>query len=408
LARAGHDVIGLDFDVRTVDGLNDGKAPLFEPGLDELVQDGRRAGKLSFSTDPAAVTSAETLWVCFDTPVDDDDNADVQFVFDQMTAILPHMADGAVLLISSQLPVGTARKVEETIARLCPGRKIGVAVSPENLRLGKAIDAFEHPERIVVGTREGWVRDVLEPVLGAISSNILWVAVESAEMVKHALNAWLAMSVTYANEMAVLCEQTGASAAEVETCLRAEPRVGQKAYIRPGAAFAGGTLGRDIKFLGELSKRLGISIPMLGAVAVSNNGHRQWALRTLQRLFGNLAERRIAVLGLAYKPGTDATRRSIGVELARALTEAEATTIAFDPKVKTAPFPGLEIAGSLEDALRGADAVVITTPWPEFKAVTADILRGAMNAPLLLDPDRHLGNLAGAPGIRYVTVGGSV
>ena len=315
---------------------------------------------------------AKVVWVSYDTPVDDDDNADVAFVVAQIGKTLPHMADGGVLLISSQLPVGTAKGVEASIARL--GRKIGIAISPENLRLGKAIDAFEHPERIIVGIREPWVRDVLAQLLEPISPNIHWIALESAEMVKHALNAWLAMSVTYANEIAVLCEQTGAKAGEVEAALRAEPRVGTKAYIRPGAAFAGGTLGRDIKFLNELSRRAGVPTPMLGAVAASNNGHRKWALRALERHMGPLAGRRVAVLGLAYKPGTDATRRSIGVELARALTLAEATTIAFDPKVKAAPIPGLEMADSIEAALKDADAAVIATPWPEFKAVTARIL----------------------------------
>jgi UDPglucose 6-dehydrogenase len=403
LARNGHDVVGLDFDANTIAGLKGGKAPLFEPGLDELVQAGLAAGKLSFNTDPAACRDAAVVWVNYDTPVDDDDNADVQFVIDQVETVLPYMADGAVLLISSQLPVGTAKRVEASIAKL--GKKIGIAVSPENLRLGKAIDAFEHPERIIVGVRQSWVREVLMPLLERISPNIQWIAVESAEMVKHALNAWLAVSVTYANEIAVLCEQIGAHASEVETALRAEPRVGMKAYIRPGAAFAGGTLGRDIKFLSTLSQRTGTPTPLLGAVAASNNGHRKWALRALERLMGSLAGKRVVVFGLAYKPGTDATRRSIGVELARGLKEAGADVIAFDPKVKNAPIPGLTMADSIEDALTGADAAVIATPWPEFKAITADLLRATMKTPLMLDADRQLGQLASAAGVRYVTVG---
>jgi UDPglucose 6-dehydrogenase len=403
LARTGHDVVGLDFDAKTIADLSAGQAPLFEPGLDDLVKAGLAAGKLAFSTDPAACKDAAVVWVNYDTPVDDDDNADVQFVVDQVEKVLPHMADGAVLLVSSQLPVGTAKRVEAAIARL--SKKIGIAVSPENLRLGKAIDAFEKPERIIVGIRDAWVRDVLTPLLQPISPNIHWIAVESAEMVKHALNAWLAMSVTYANEIAVLCEQTGAHAAEVEAALRAEPRVGQRAYIRPGAAFAGGTLGRDIKFLSTLSKNTGAPAPMLGAIAASNNGHRKWALRALQRLLGSLEGRRIAVLGLSYKPGTDATRRSIGVELARGLKDAGAQVVAFDPKVKTAPFAGLEIAAGIEDALRGADAAVIATNWPEFKDISAAQMQGAMKAPLLLDADRHLGALSNVDGIRYITVG---
>ncbi len=402
LAKLGHEVVGIDPDAKVVADLGAGKAPLFEPGLDDLLAEGLAAQRLSFSTDPAAVKGSAVVWVTFDTPVDDDDNADVDYVVRQIESVLPHMDGGAVLLISSQLSAGTAKRLEGLLPK---GKAIGLAVSPENLRLGKAIDVFLQSERIIVGTQAPWVKAALEPMIAGVCPNILWMSCASAEMVKHALNSFLAVSVTFANEVAVLCERIGADAADVERALKAEPRIGPKAYIRPGSAFAGGTLARDIAFLGQLADQFGTGAAMLKSVPGSNNAHRQWPIKTLEHLWGDLAGRRVAILGLAYKPGTDAVRRSLGVELARGLIAAKARPVAYDPKVATSPVSGLILATSLADALQGAEAAVVATAWPEFKDLSEVMLLTGMETPLLLDPDRHLGHLASAKSIRYVTIG---
>lgn len=403
LARLGHEVVGIDPDAANIANLQRGKAPLFEPELDESLSAGVGRGALSFSSDPALAKGCDVVWVCFDTPVDDDDNADVDYVVSEIEKILPHMDDGAVLLVSSQLSAGTAKRLQGLLPK---DRKIGLAVSPENLRLGKAIEVFLQSERIIVGVSDPWVQEKLEPFIVPICANILWMSCASAEMVKHALNSFLAVSVTFANEVAVLCERIGADAGDVERALKAEPRIGPKAYIRPGSAFAGGTLARDIAFLGQLSDKLGTGAAMLKSVPGSNNAHRQWPLRTLEHVWGGkLAGRRVAILGLAYKPGTDAVRRSLGVELAKGLVAAKAHAVAFDPKVGVSPVPGLESAPSLAEALKGAEALVVATAWPEFKEITEGQLLSGMETPLVLDPDRHLGHLAGAKAVRYVTIG---
>ncbi|CAA6605043.1 UDP-glucose 6-dehydrogenase Udg [Rhodospirillaceae bacterium LM-1] len=402
LAKLGHDVVGIDPDAKVVADLSNAKAPLFEPGLDDLLAEGLAAQRLAFSTDPKAVKGSAVVWVTFDTPVDDDDNADVDYVVRQIEGVLPHMDDKSVLLISSQLSAGTATRLEGMLPK---GKTIGLAVSPENLRLGKAIDVFMQSERIIVGTQAPWVKDALEPMIAGVCPNILWMSCASAEMVKHALNSFLAVSVTFANEVAVLCERIGADAADVERALKAEPRIGPKAYIRPGSAFAGGTLARDIAFLGQLADQFGTGAAMLKSVPGSNNAHRQWPIKTLEHLWGDLAGRRVAILGLAYKPGTDAVRRSLGVELARGLIAAKARPVAYDPKVSTSPVSGLILASSLADALQGAEAAVVATAWPEFKDLSEGMLLAGMETPLLLDPDRHLGHLASAKSIRYVTIG---
>lgn len=408
LAAAGFDVTGLDDDAATVAGLSEGRPPMFEPGLEDLVKQGLSAGKLRFTADPQAVAGAQVIWVSFDTPVDEDDRADIAHVTDRIRSLFPHFGDGVVVLISSQLPVGTTRSLADAFALVANGRKVSFAYSPENLRLGRALEAFREPGRIIVGGAEGAARGILADLLRPYSTNILWVSLESAEMAKHALNAFLATSVSFINEIAALCETTGADAAEVEAALRSEPRIGPKAYLRPGAAFAGGTLARDVAFLQTLAGRSGLELPMIGGIIPSNRYHRGWPLRQLRARLGDFSGRRIAVLGLAYKPGTDATRRSVAIELCRDLLAAGARLAVFDPAVRRLPdeIGAAALAASAEAALAGAEAVAIMTEWPEFQSLSAAALVGGMARALVLDQNRFLAAaLEGQPGIDYVTIG---
>lgn len=389
LAGAGIDVIGLDDDAPTIAGLMAGRPPLYEPGLEELLRAGVDAGLLSFTGDPTAVAAADVIWIAFDTPVDDDDRADVGFVTDRVRGLFPHLRDGAVVLISSQVPVGSTRALAREFEAVAAGRLVHFAYSPENLRLGKAIEVFRNPERIIVGCTGDAARAVLSPLLGHFCPAIQWVGVESAEMTKHALNAFLATSVTFINEVATVCERVGADAAEVEAALRSEPRIGQRAYIRPGAAFAGGTLARDVAFLGDLAARNGIALPMIAGIIPSNREHRGWPLRQLQVRLAPLAGKLVSVLGLAYKPGTDALRRSVSIELIRELLSAGAKVRAFDPAVHVLPadLAAVGLARDAAAALDGAEAAVVMTEWPEFQALSADIMAERIQHSLVLHHD---------------------
>ena len=230
--------------------MNSGQAPLFEPGLNELLAAGLAAKKLSFTTDPKiACASADVLWLCYDTPVNEDDESDVDFVLANLRRALPHLPTGALVLISAQLPVGTCRKLEKEFPQF------HFAYSPENLRLGKAIDAFEKAERVVVGIRNDAKKPLLEKLFAPFTPQILFMRTESAEMVKHALNSFLALSITFINEIARLGEHVGADAKEVSAGLKSEPRIGPKAYLGPGGPFAGGTLARDVVTLTKLAGR---------------------------------------------------------------------------------------------------------------------------------------------------------
>lgn len=410
LAAGGHSVTGLDFDETVVADLSAGRPPLFEPGLEDLVRQGLAAGRLRFTADPAALAEVAVLWVAYDTPVDADDQADVAYVLERVERALPHLAAGALVLISSQVPAGTTRRLEQAAA--AAGQALHFAYSPENLRLGKAIDVFTKPDRVVVGVRadadadRARVAELLRP----FTDRIEWMAVESAEMTKHALNAFLAASVTFINEIAALCEQAGADAQEVERGLKSEARIGPKAYLSPGGPFAGGTLARDIAFLTQLGAEYQVPTHLLAAVRASNDAHKGWARRRLQTLAGPLAGKTIAVWGLTYKPGTDTLRRSAAVELCQWLAGQGARVQAHDPAVSILPA---ELAAIIDlrptalDALANAAALVVATEWPEYRAVPADALVAALAAPaVVIDANRFLARTAGAdPRLRYAAVG---
>lgn len=408
LAQAGFETIGLDPKEKTVSELWDGIPPLFEPGLAELVKSGLASHKLSFSTDvPDAVRAADIVWIAFDTPVDDEDRADVTFVKNRIAETFPYLRDGAVVLVSSQMPVGSIRDLEKRFARVAGARTVHFACSPENLRLGKAIEIFNNPGRIVIGVRNPAARATLEPLLLRFCDKLIWVSVESAETTKHALNAFLATCVTYINEIATICEAVGADASEVENAIRSDPRVGTKTYVTPGAAFAGGTLARDVRFLADIAQQNHLATPMIGGILPSNDQHRLWALHRLKQMLSPISGNTVALLGLSYKPGTDALRRSVAIELCRELVKAGARVQGFDPAVKTVPADlEVTLCKSAADAMGGASALVVATEWPEFRKIGAEEIAMRMKRPLVLDQSRFLASQLGADKrIEYVRVG---
>jgi len=399
IAAAGHDVIGYDPDPAAVAGLNAGRPPVAEPGLAALVASGLAAHQLRFTADAAeAVAGADIVWVAFDTPVDDDDRADVDYVVTEVIAVFPYLGADAILLSSSQLPVGTIARLEQEWARVAGTRRATFACSPENLRLGKAIEVFTRPDRVIIGVRSGADRARLSALFAPLTDRLEWMSVESAEMTKHAINAFLATSITFINEIAALCEESGADAKEVERGLKTEKRIGPAAYLGPGAAFAGGTLARDVVFLQALGRASNRRTPLMYGVESSNREHRDWARRRLLSLLGSVAGRTVAVWGLTYKPGTDTLRRSTAVELCRWLLEHGAHVRVHDPAVAQLPadLAAAHRSATPEDAAEGADALVVATEWPEYRTTDPGVLITRMASPLVLDPNRFLAATAGA------------
>jgi UDPglucose 6-dehydrogenase len=406
LARAGFQVAGLDPDELRVEDLRFGRPPLQEPGLPELIAAGMRSDRLYFTSDAAeALAGADIVWVAFDTPVNDRDEADVDFVRQRLEEVADAVPRGALVLISSQVPVGFTRQLA---AAWC-NREVSFAYSPENLRLGKAIDAFCHPERVVIGAQTAADRPRLEALFAPFCSRLEWMSIESAEMTKHALNAFLGMSVTFINELGRLCEKMAADARDVERGLKSEGRIGPRAYLSPGGAIAGGTLARDLRFLVQRGREVGVDTPLLDGVLASNDAHKDWvrdrAVECLQGVDNPVA----AVLGLTYKPGTSTLRRSAAVELCRWLHARGVQTRAYDPAVNALPDelnPVVELVGDVAEALDGADVVIVATEWPCLRELRSADLKARMRRRAVVDPNHFLAEQLGDdPGIHYVATG---
>jgi UDPglucose 6-dehydrogenase len=397
------EVVGLSVNAGTIAKLNEGRAPLLEPRLNELIAAGLAAKRLSFTTDAkAACAGADVLWVCMDTPVDDNDESDVDSTLAFLRRALVHLSNGSLVLISSQLPVGTCAKMETEFPQL------HFACSPENLRLGKAIDAFEKADRVVVGVRDDAQKALLEKLFAPFTPQILFMRTESAEMVKHALNSFLALSITFINEIARLCEHVGADAKEVAAGLKSEPRIGPGAYLGPGGPFAGGTLARDVVTLTKLAAATGENISVIPAIKKSNDLHRGWAFRRLQSHLGNLRGKKIAVLGLTYTTNTDTLRRSAAVELCRQLLQAGARVSAFDPAVRNPPknLTSVLLGADVAAALAGVDAAVVCTEWPQFREADWSKIVLTMTQPVFVDANRFLEKeLKSIAGVEHLSVG---
>lgn len=407
-AAANVATMGIDLDREQVARLAAGEPPLYEPGLAELIRSGIAARTLTFGSEVASVADADIVWVCHDTPVDEEDRADSDAVRRQVQMLFPHLKNGAVVLVSAQLPVGSVAELEQSFARQANGRTVSFACSPENLRLGKAIEVFQNPGRIIIGVRDDRARSILEPLLKKFCETLIWMSVESAEMVKHGLNSFLAMSVTFANEIATVCEHVGADASEVEKGLKSDPRIGPGAYIRPGPAFGGGTLARDVNFLRMLAGRHGLTLPVLNGIFESNRAHGQWAYRQLSRKLQPLSGRTIGVLGLAYKPGTSALRRSPSVELIQALLKEGVRVQAFDPHVSSLPdeLKSVRLCTDARSVATGADALVVGNESPEFRSLSTDDIASVMTGRIVLDAGRFLAPaFAADPRLFLISVG---
>lgn len=404
LASAGHSVIGIDEDPEIVKALAEARPPVAEPGLPEMIGRECEAGRLRFSTRFEDMAACSVVWIAYDTPVDENDVADVEFVYGQSLRALEHVGDGATFVVSSQMPAGSVARLERDFAAHAAGRRVSFACAPENLRLGKALEVFLRPDRVVLGVRDQTARSVLESVYAPFTDRIEWMSIESAEMTKHAINTFLATSVCFINELATLCEATGADALEVERGLKTDQRIGQKAYLHAGGAIGGGTLARDISFLRALAQQAAAPLALIDGVHASNENHKTWLRRKISEVLGELRGRKVAILGLTYKPGTNTLRRSSAVETAVWLNREGANVRAFDPQV--AQLPGelqsvVSLGSNIAETLRDAEALVVMTACPEFQS-----LDPALAPPVVFDAARFLeGILKPRSGIRYYSIG---
>ena len=405
LARK-HRVAGYDPNPLVVEGLKAGKPPLYEPQLAEEMAEAAARGSLSFTTDLAfAVGKADTIYIAFDTPVDKDDKVDLSPVENALSSATPYMKDGQLVIVSSQVPVGTCRRLHAKISKA--GKKVGFCYTPENLRLGTAIEVFMKPERIVFGVSDISLKNRLEEVFDGVSGERIYMNLESAEMVKHAMNSYLATMISFSGEISNLCEQTGANAVLVMDALKKEKRVSPHAPLSPGLGFGGGTLARDLQILRGIGKQNGIATLVLDAAFNSNRERMDYVRQRLSSALGGLSGKTVAFFGLTYKPGTDTLRRSLALEVIDSLKPLGVHVRAYDPAIKSqiGTHPHVLVCASPDEAALGADAIVITTAWEQFKSIDFSALGIKMRQPVIIDARNMLlpDKLGGK--IRYFGVG---
>ncbi len=389
LAEAGFRVTGADHDAKVIEGLSRGEIPIFEPGLEDLITSGLKSGKLQFTSEiKTAVRNAPYVFLMFDTPVDEEDRLSTGAVFQTIQETAAFMMDGVTLWVTAQVPVGTCDRIREKIAALRPGLDFGVAYSPENLRLGQAIEAFKKPALPVIGADRVETHERMEKILSIFPAAFHRVTLRTAEMTKHALNAFLAACVTFGGELGNLCDVLGADALEVAKSLRLEPRVGPKSMILPGLGFSGGTLARDLQVLRGFGDAQGVETFLLDGVWEANNYQNGLVIRRLEKWFPTLKDLRVGIWGLTYKPGTSTLRRSAALELIRNLSSKGALVKAHDPKAdrdEIRRFTNFAFFENPYDAVQDADVLVVMTGWPDYAKLDFSEVRKRMKRPLLLD-----------------------
>ncbi|MDF2898338.1 MAG: UDP-glucuronate decarboxylase [Rhodococcus erythropolis] len=401
LAFLGHDVCGLDSDSMRAGQLNNGQAPFVEPGLPEILKATLSSGRLSFTDDPAeALSDAEYVFLCVGTPPGPDGSPDLAQLESAIQSLAPYLRPGVIIVNKSTVPVGSGNWTRTILEDALDGNRelsFHVVSNPEFLREGCAIDDFLYPDRIVLGgaTEDvSRVAELYQPVLDQsfeagrreIHPALITTELSSAEMIKYAANAFLATKISFANEMAQMCELFGADVRQVLPAIGADHRVGN-AFLSPGVGWGGSCFGKDVAALISSSKEYGYTPSMLQATVGINTAQRESAVRKLQRELHMLKGRRIALLGLTFKPGTDDLRDAPALDIARRLLAVGAVVSAFDPVVKSLPdeFAAIRLTRDVYEAADRVDAVVVTTEWPEFRAIDPDSLRRAMRGDLVVD-----------------------
>ena len=390
LADWGYDVLGADTSNVTIENLNQAKAPLFEPGLDDLLFKSISSGNLKFTTNAAeAVQNRSFVILMHDTPVDENDCSDLSVVFKAIEEITPTLTDGVTIHITAQVPVGTCDEIIMRIKNVRASLKFTLAYSPENLRLGQAIERFRKPPLPIIGSDDATAFQRLEELYGPCGVAWQTCNLRTAEMSKHALNSFLAMSITFANELGNLCDEVGADGHRLAELLRMEPRIGSKSMLFPGLGFSGGTLARDMQTLRGLGDKFDIDTPQLDGAWKSNRQQNNLVVRQLKKHLGiTLKGKKICLLGLTYKPDTSTLRRSAAMGVIADLVNEGAEISTSDPRAdrnELNSYKGFSFFNEPLDAAKNADALVLMTPWPDYKILDFISLKSAMSGSLIFD-----------------------
>ncbi|MFN3418018.1 MAG: UDP-glucose dehydrogenase family protein [Pyrinomonadaceae bacterium] len=391
-AEFGIHVTCVDVDADKINKLNNNIIPIYEPGLDQLVEKNTRAGRLEFTTDlKAAVEKSTVVFFAVGTPPKEDGTPDMSFYRKAAEDVAAAMNGYKVLVTKSTVPVGTGKWLREFITERIPdGMNFGVASNPEFLREGAAIQDFMRPDRVVIGSNEPEAIEIMKELyrpLYLIETPIVITSLEAAELIKYAANAFLATKITFINEIANLCDAIGCDVHDVARGMGMDNRIGRK-FLHPGPGYGGSCFPKDTRALTTVADRFGVETRIVDAVIEANEMQRLAMIQKIEKLVGNLQGTRIGILGLSFKPETDDMRESPAIDIIRMLKERGAFVKAFDPVAMEESkhyITGIEYAADEYDAIKDADALVIVTEWNQFRALDMEKVKSLLKQPKIAD-----------------------
>ncbi len=411
LAEMGNEVIGVDIDKDRVKKLNKGIIPIYEQGLEELVKENRRQKRLSFTTDTAkAVKWAEVVFIAVGTPSLPDGGVNLEYVKSAAEMIGKSMNGYKVIINKSTVPIGTGETVERTIKSFYKG-EFDVVSNPEFLREGSAVHDCLNPDRVVIGNESKRAGEIVMDLYKNLKTEFVLTNVKTAELIKYASNAMLATEISFINSIANICEKVGADVKEVAHGMMLDERIGRKAFLHAGVGYGGSCFPKDVKGLIQISQENNVRFSILEAVENTNDAQKQSLLAKIQRLLGeNLADKKITVWGLAFKPHTDDVREAPSLTVIKQLLDRGVEVKVFDPIAKEQAKKVLDGNVTYEDDLmksvKDTDCLVIVTEWPEFKEVDLEKIKTLMNKPNVVD-GRNIFDVKNMKklGFEYISVG---
>lgn len=391
-AEFGVEVTCVDVDESKIERLKKGVIPIYEPGLDKIVEKNAASGRLHFTTDVAsAIKDAQVVFLAVGTPPKDDGSPDMSY-YQQAAKDLAESIDGyKVLVTKSTVPVGTGQWLKKFVAEnLKVPTEFGVASNPEFLREGAAIEDFMRPDRVVIGSNEPRAIEVMKELyrpLYLIETPIVITSLEAAELIKYAANAFLATKITFINEIANLCDAIGCDVHDVARGMGMDNRIGRK-FLHPGPGYGGSCFPKDTRALTTVADQFGVETRIVDAVIEANERQREAMIPKIEKLLGDLKDKRIGVLGLSFKPETDDMRESPAIDIIRSLVARGSSVIAFDPVAMDEAkhcLPDIEYATDEYEAIRGADVLLIVTEWNQFRALDMDRVKSLLRSPKIAD-----------------------
>ncbi len=415
-ADFGHDVICVDKMPEKIDALKNGQIPIFEPGLDVIVSTNAKAGRLSFTTDlKTAVADADVVFIAVGTPSRrGDGHADLGYVYAAAKEIAAAITGFTVIVTKSTVPVGTGDEVERIIREENPTADFAVVSNPEFLREGAAIDDFKRPDRIVVGLSDERARPVMTEVYRPLYLNqspLLFTTRRTSELIKYAANAFLAMKITFINEIADLCEKVGGDVQDVSRGIGLDGRIGSK-FLHAGPGYGGSCFPKDTLALAKTAQDYDSPVRLIEAtISVNDNRKRAMGRKVIAAAGGDIRGKKVAVLGLTFKPNTDDMRDSPAITVIQTLQDAGAKVTAYDPEGMANAKPlieGIDYAQGPYEAAQDADALVIVTEWNQFRALDLARLKSTMKSPVLVDlRNIYRADEVTAHGFAYSSIGRS-